>query len=485
MAASGQSQVAYTFDTANRLQQITQGTTTVQFTYDAASRRATLTLPNGIVTTYGYDNASQLVGLNYSLSSTNLGNLSYSYDSVGRRMSVTGSLARTGLPPAVSSTAYNANNQLTTWGTANLFYDANGNMTSDGTHNYTWDARNRLAKIDNGTTAAFTYDPFGRRASKNILGTGTNFLFDGVNSVQEVIGGTNTANSLTGGVDEVFQRTDSAGTRNSLRDALGSTLALTDSSGTVQTAYTFDPFGSTTTSGTASTNTFAYTGRELDAGNLSLYFYRARYYNPSLQRFISEDPIGFVGGSPNLYSYVGNNPLSGTDPTGLVIHFSNEGGIAEYNKAINYLRQDTGMAGIINDLEASSTVYNVRFNPWGDDSFDPQTNTISWDPHSGCDVSSEEGTQSAALGLGHEMAHAQHPFFGNLLALIPAGRYDNWEELRVIGGPERTAAKTLGEPTRPDHQCTSTPWNHSPTIHTPIIYPPSPPYQRPPHEMVH
>jgi len=49
------------------------------------------------------------------------------------------------LPNAVSTTAYNANNQLATWGTANFFYDANGNMTSDGTHSYSWDARDRLA----------------------------------------------------------------------------------------------------------------------------------------------------------------------------------------------------------------------------------------------------------------------------------------------------------------------------------------------------
>src|SRR6266705_4250151 len=129
-----------------------------------------------------------------------------------------GSFARTGLPLAMGQTAYNANNQLTQWGTANLFYDLNGNMTSDGTHSYAWDARNRLNQIDLGNTASFTYDPFGRRATKNILATTTSFLYDDANAVQEVIGGSNTANSLMGGVDEVFQRADSAGARSVLTD---------------------------------------------------------------------------------------------------------------------------------------------------------------------------------------------------------------------------------------------------------------------------
>ena len=153
-----------------------------------------------------------------------------------------------------------------------------------------------------------------RRATKNIVGTSTTFLYDGANTVQEVIGGTNTANSLSGGIDEVFQRTDSAGARSFLTDTLGSTLALADSSGTLQTQYTFEPFGNTTVSGSATTNSFAYTGRELDGTGLD--FFRARYYGPTLQRFISEDPGGLFGGT-NFYRYADDNPSSYTDPFGL------------------------------------------------------------------------------------------------------------------------------------------------------------------------
>src|SRR5207302_11163860 len=143
----------------------------------------------------------------------------------------------------------------------------------------------------------------------------TNFLYDGVNAVQELSGTTPTANLLSGGIDEVFQRTDSAGSRSFLNDGLGSTLGLADGTGTTQTSYTFEPFGNTTTSGSATTNSFAYTGRELDATGLQ--FNRARYYSPQLQRFISEDPISFRGGI-NKYSYVGNSPLDRVDPSGLL-----------------------------------------------------------------------------------------------------------------------------------------------------------------------
>jgi RHS repeat-associated protein len=92
-------------------------------------------------------------------------------------------------------------------------------------------------------------------------------------------------------------------------------LALADATGTVQTQYTFDPFGATTTTGAASSNALQFTGRENDGSGL--YFYRARYYQPQLQRFLSEDPLDVQGGSADLYSYVRNSPTNLVDPLGL------------------------------------------------------------------------------------------------------------------------------------------------------------------------
>jgi RHS repeat-associated protein len=75
-----------------------------------------------------------------------------------------------------------------------------------------------------------------------------------------------------------------------------------------------DPFGNTTVTSGSFANEFQYAGRENDG--TGLYFSRARYYNPTLQRFVSEDPIGFKGGDANLYAYAQNSPTNFTDPTG-------------------------------------------------------------------------------------------------------------------------------------------------------------------------
>lgn len=213
-------------------------------------------------------------------------------------------------PDHLSSASYDAANELTQWGATVLTYDSNGNLANGGASTYGWDARNQLSSMGGSANGSFGYDAFGRRIGRN----STSFLFDGLNSVQELAGGSPTANVLAGGIDENFLRSDISGTWNFLTDALGSTNALADSTGTLQTRYTFEPFGNTTLTGAAEANSAQYIGRESD-GN-GLYYYRARYYSPSLQRFVSEDPTGF-GGGINVYAYALDNPVSFTDPMGL------------------------------------------------------------------------------------------------------------------------------------------------------------------------
>jgi RHS repeat-associated protein len=103
--------------------------------------------------------------------------------------------------------------------------------------------------------------------------------------------------------------------RSSSIETLGSTPALADATGTIQTYYTYGPFGNTAISGASSANPFQFTGRENDG--TGLYFYRARYYSPASQRFIAQDPLDFKARTTNLYSYVSNEPEDLIDSLGL------------------------------------------------------------------------------------------------------------------------------------------------------------------------
>lgn len=182
--------------------------------------------------------------------------------------------------------------------------------------------------------------------NKTIGGTMTQFLYDGLNPVQELDGASPsnvTANLLTGlGIDERFTRTDSSGAATFLSDALGSTIGLSNSSGAVATSYTYDPFGNVTASGSSNANPYQFTGRENDG--TGLYFYRARYYSPTFQRFIGQDPIEFAGGSPNLYSYALNNPVSFRDPSGKILPILIAGGLIGVGAAAysNYGAYESG-----------------------------------------------------------------------------------------------------------------------------------------------
>ena len=192
--------------------EITQGSASIPIAYDNADRRNTLTLPNGIVLAYTYDIDSHVTAMTWTLASNPVGDLEYSYDADSRVIEKTGSFAQTGLPQAVTGNTFNAANEMTAFNGTPQTYDANGNLTNDGTSTYNWDARNHLTAIAGPNAASFGYDADGRRAQKTVNSTSTQFLYDGMNPVQELQNGAPSAKMLTGlGIDEYLQRTDSAG----------------------------------------------------------------------------------------------------------------------------------------------------------------------------------------------------------------------------------------------------------------------------------
>ena len=122
----------------------------------------------------------------------------------------------------------------------------------------------------------------------------------------------NYVNSL--GIDNKLKITTGTTSKYFLADHLGSTTGLADSNGVVTESASYDSFGRTISSNL--TTRYQYTGREYDEYT-GLMFYRARFYDPQIGRFISEDPIGFKGGV-NWYAYVDNNSINFSDPLGLL-----------------------------------------------------------------------------------------------------------------------------------------------------------------------
>jgi RHS repeat-associated protein len=195
-----------------------------------------------------------------------------------------------------------------------IAYDANGNTLSDAQgRSFTWDFENRLTQAivpgTNGGTTTFKYDPFGRRIQKSgPLGT-TNYLYDGHNLIDELDNSGNVLARYTqgAGIDQPLSELRSGATSYYEQDALGTVTSLSNGAGALANTYTYDSFGKLSASTGSITNPFQYTGREFDQ-ETGLLFNRARYFDPSAGRFLSEDPVGFWGGM-NLYAYTRNSPV--------------------------------------------------------------------------------------------------------------------------------------------------------------------------------
>jgi RHS repeat-associated protein len=139
--------------------------------------------------------------------------------------------------------------------------------------------------------------------------TTTNYVYEGANSVEEVDqNGAVLARYTQGtGIDEPLAELRSGASSYYQQDGLGSVTSLGNSTGSLGNTYVYDSFGNLIASSGSTVNPFQYTGRDFDT-ETGLRYYRARYYDPVVGRFLSEDPVRFRGGV-NFYGYVVNNPI--------------------------------------------------------------------------------------------------------------------------------------------------------------------------------
>ncbi len=207
---------------------------------------------------------------------------------------------------------------------------------SDGaTWRYTWDGQGRLTEVErpDKKKVAFTYDAFGRRTTKTFDGETTEFVWDGDDLVHERTrhaDGTVTS-PVTTWVFEPGMFTPLAKLEGRKRfgvvtDHLGTPAILTTEAGAIAWRAQLDVYGVVREEeGVArdedrTANPWRFPGQYEDA-ETGLYYNRFRYYDPELGRYLSEDPIGLLGGV-GLFGYV-HDPLWWLDVLGLACIKSN------------------------------------------------------------------------------------------------------------------------------------------------------------------
>jgi len=265
---------------------------------------------------YYFDDLYQLTRVDYPNGDMH----QWSYDDIGNRTQQV--VTPYGQGAIVTDYTYYQNSQsknsqlLQSDGIYTYTWDNNGNLETKGATNYVWDYDDRLVGISSPTVdASYVYDYQGNRVRKTANGAESIYLYNDEDIVKETTGGVETDYLHGVGIDEPVMMDRAGAEYYYFRDGLGSIREMTDSGGTVQNFYNYGAWGEVRNQSAVVLNTYGYTGREFSEDGL--YFYRARYLNFELGRFISEDPIGFQGGM-NLYGYVGNNPAKYIDPFGLV-----------------------------------------------------------------------------------------------------------------------------------------------------------------------
>ncbi|PYU38523.1 MAG: hypothetical protein DMG54_29860 [Acidobacteria bacterium] len=293
--------------------------------------------------------------------------------------------------------------------------DSNGNtltsVTGSNTTTYAWDFENRLTSVTlpgSGGTVTFKYDPFGRRIYKSSSSGTSVYAYDGDNLVEE----TNSSGAVvaryedTQNIDEPLAMLRSGATSYFHADGLGSVTSLSSSAGSIANTYTYDSFGKLTASTGSLVNPFQYTARESDTES-GLYYYRARYYDPTAGRFISEDPNdqGSLYDNPNLYEYVENNPANWIDPLGLYTLDPHQKipplpPSPEIDKLLKCIESKTGL-----NLVVTSTSENTPVHPPGKPHRRGVAVDLKYDPGNADKIL----CTAAGCGAGFGLDEAKHP----------------------------------------------------------------------------
>ena len=319
----GDKTVYYTYDALNRVTSVTDwndAKTTYKYNDDGTLNY--VQLPNKVRTTYTYDKGGRVTGIatkRNSGSGSTIAEYTFTMDKMGNHLTekMTEPYSEmTTLTNGTTNYTYNNANRLTKAGDITFTYDKNGNTTSRTGRTMRYDIINNLTKVTGDFNATYAYDGLGNRRSATRDGIATNYVLSGNNVVAE----TNSSNKVQyyyiyGPTGLIARITPSGTTRYYVSDYRGSVVAMIDASTNAEVThkYQYDDFGQVLQSQEEDSNLFRYVGvhgvmHETDG----LTFMRARYYDDTIGRFLSEDPIW----STNLYPYADNNPIANVDISG-------------------------------------------------------------------------------------------------------------------------------------------------------------------------
>ncbi|MEW9700826.1 RHS repeat-associated core domain-containing protein [Paenibacillus sp. SI8] len=320
----------YGYDKLNRLSGVgvAQNNWDASYTYKKNGLMDTITSKNGVTSEYHYDgfNLSNLTQKKSNGISLNVFN--YGYDNNSNQTSKTEN-------GAAYSFTYDKLNRIRTSSQfdENYTYDQRDNRETllrnitnmnNASANYEYDDRNRLTKVtmDGGNVVSYRYNGDGLLYERTENGQTIRYYYNGANMVAEGVVLANGTAALKARYirgNGLVARVEANGNKVYYQhNGHGDVVGITDASGNTLNTYSYDLWGNPVTSQETVAQPFRYSGEYYD-NTTGLQYLRARWYDPSVGRFINEDTYEGQIDNPlslNLYTYVSNNPLTHVDPSG-------------------------------------------------------------------------------------------------------------------------------------------------------------------------